>query len=237
MRVQSCVFGALLTLLSTGPALLAQEEKAVPPAEGQGRAAEANPNPQAPLADAPVKAAEAGRQAPVEPRPANPLFLSVVVSKHPYYHGSGLFALGGALGGLMAAAAYKDEPDRIAAFVEQEHIDVGRMVSAEFERQLQATPAAKEKFSALKDVKFTMAILYGITSVPFSDYRPYLSVHMTSRDAAGAQQWKDREWVGGHGDAKSIPYPDFLKSAQVFTSEFEVAAKEVVALLIKDYAK
>ena len=217
MNTMSRASGAVLTLLLIGPALFAQEAAPAPP-------------------PVPPPAQREAATAPAS-KPASPMFEAVVVGKRPFYHGSGLFALGGALGGLIASSVYKDEPDRIAAYVLQEKIDLGKLVSSEFERQLLARPAAKEKFSGLQGGRFTMTILYGITSVPFSEYRPYLSIHMTAKDAAGAQKWKDREYVGGHGDAKAIPYPDFFKGAEVFTHEFEDAAKEVVTLLLNDFVK
>jgi len=145
--------------------------------------------------------------------------------------------MGGAIGGLLAAGVYKDEPERIAAFVKQERIDIPGIVTAEFERQLEQNSAAKQALQQKGPGKFQMRILYGITSVPFSDYRPYLSIRMSFIDDMGTEKWKDREYVGGHGNAKAIPYPDFLKSADIFKGEFEVAANEVTALLLKNLSR
>jgi hypothetical protein len=161
----------------------------------------------------------------------------VSVVPRPFYHGSGLFALGGALGGMVAAGAWKDEPDRIAGFVKQENINIGEIVKTEFERQFEQSAQAKKVFEGKGPGSFTMRVLYGITSVPFSDYRPYLSVTLRFVDATGAEKWKRRDYVGGHGNAKSIPYPDFFKSAEDFTSEFEAAANELVTLLINDFSR
>jgi hypothetical protein len=38
-------------------------------------------------------------------------------------------------------------------------------------------------------------------------------------------------------NAKVIPYADFFRSANDFTSEFEMAANEVVQLLLKDFLR
>lgn len=176
----------------------------------------------------------------MEPVPAvdmNAVVGEVSVVDRPFYHGSGLFALGGALGGLMAASVWKDEPERIAGFVKQENIDIGEIVKTEFERQFEQSAQAKTVFERKGPGAFSMRVLYGITSVPFSDYRPYLSVTVRFVDASGAEKWKHRDYVGGHGNAKSIPYPDFFKSAKDFTGEFEVAANELVTLLIKDFSR
>jgi hypothetical protein len=157
------------------------------------------------------------------------------VAERPFYHGSGLFALGGAIGGLIASQVYKDEPERIAAYVSQEKIDIAAIIKAEFEQQINAKPEFMATFKAKAPANFEMFILYGITSVPFKAYRPYLSVHVKLVDPTGAIKWKNRDYVGGHGDAPSIPYEDFYKSPEVFLSEFSVAAHEVVALLLKDF--
>jgi hypothetical protein len=84
---------------------------------------------------------------------------------------------------------------------------------------------------------FQMVIFFGITSVPFSDYRPYLSIRMKLVDANGVEKWADREYVGGFGKAKVLPYLDFFKSREIFISEFESAANEVVTLLLRNLSR
>ena len=162
---------------------------------------------------------------------------SVKVSERPFYHGPGIFAVAGLVGGLIAAHAGKDEPDRIAGFVKREGIDIGAIVKAEVERQVAQKPELKLAYEKKGPAKFQIQILYGITSVPFSEYRPYLAVRMKLVDAGGVEKWAGRNYVGGHGKAPSIPYSDFYKSAKVFVDEFEVAASEVVSLIFNDFQK
>lgn len=191
--------------------------------------------PDQPTASAPA-ATTASVDAPA-PEDGTSVVGSVQVGSTPFFHGSGVFGLGGALGGILASGAYKDEPARIAAYARQENIDIAAIVKGEFERQFGQSAKAQARFRKDGATPLDMAILYGITSVPFGDYRPYLSVRMHRKDANGAETWTDREYVGGQGDAKAIPYTDFYKSPAIFADEFQQAAKEVVALLVRNFSR
>ncbi len=159
----------------------------------------------------------------------------VEITDPPFYYGGGFSAFG-AIGGLIGSQVYKDEPTRIAAYVKQENIRIDLLLKSEFERQFNGYSPAVVAFKK-NQAKFKLIVLYGITSVPFSKYRPYLSVRAQFLDSTGKVLWKDREWVGANGKANCIPYPDFFKSAKDFQTEFEVAAKEVVLLLLSDFQR
>lgn len=190
--------------------------------------------PDSPPAESPAAAMPASPVA--APAPASSatgnLVEAITVEDRPFLHGTGLFALGGAVGGLIASQAWKDEPDRIAAYVRQENIDIGAIVRSEFERQA-SRPDLAAAVKAAGRARFRITVKYGISSSPFSEYKPYLNIHAQLVDAQGNVKWKDGDYMGGRGMAKAIPYPDFFKSAQVFRSEFEVAAREVTTLVLK----
>ncbi len=170
----------------------------------------------------------------------NPLEITlsepIEITDPPFYYGGGFSAFG-AIGGLIGSQVYKDEPARIAAYVKQENIAMDSIIKVEFERQFSEYGGAVIAFKKNSPAKFKIILTYGITSVPFSKYRPYVSVRAQFIDATGKVLWKDREWVGANGKANCIPYPDFFKSAKDFQSEFEVAAKEVVLLLLSDFQR
>ena len=153
----------------------------------------------------------------------------------PFYYGGG-FSSFGAIGGLIGSQVYKNEPTRIAAYVKQENIKIDLLLKNEFERQFNGYSPAVVAFKKNQG-QFKLTVLYGITSVPFSKYRPYISVRAQFTDSIGKILWKDREWVGANGKANCIPYPDFFKSAKDFQAEFEVAANEVVLLLLSDFQR
>ena len=192
---------------------------------------------------APIQARDAANQpevgnAPKEsPGVSSSLFSSIRIRVPPYYHGSPLFALGGGIGGAIGAVVGRNEPARIAQFVSREAIDFPAMLSTEFERQLRNDPVARLAYEKKGPATFQMVIFFGITSVPFSDYRPYLSIRMKLVDANGVEKWADREYVGGFGKAKVLPYLDFFKSREIFISEFESAANEVVTLLLRNLSR
>jgi hypothetical protein len=157
----------------------------------------------------------------------------VEIVGRPYYHGSGLYAFGGLAGGIIASHTWKDEPERIAAFVQQEKIDIAAIVKEAFEKQLNAKPEFLETYKAFGPSEFKLRVVYGIASVPFSEgYRPYLSIRARLVDLSGNVKWEFREYMGKNGKANAIPYPDFFKSDKVFQEEFEVVAEEVVSLLL-----
>lgn len=160
----------------------------------------------------------------------------ITVADRPFFHGSGFFALGGLVGGLIATQAYKDEPERIAAFVREEKIPIAEMVRTQFERQLSEMPGAVEHLQSFGSASFRVFVFYGITSVPLTDgYRPYMVLRLELVDPDGKILWKAHDYEGGHGAAAAIPYADFYKSAQVFTEEFQVCTSEVVALVVKQF--
>jgi hypothetical protein len=171
------------------------------------------------------------------PGASSSIFSSIGVRMPPYFHGSALFALGGGIGAAIGAVVGRNEPARIAEFVNREAIDFPAMLRTEFERQLRNDPVARLAYEKKGPATFQMAIVFGITSVPFSDYRPYLSIRMKLVDANGVEKWADREYVGGFGKAKVLPYLDFFKSRQIFISEFESAANEVVTLLLRNLSR
>lgn len=175
--------------------------------------------------------------AETRPAPTDPLFRSVVVNPNPFFHGANPLAAMGLVGALLASPGIKDESDRIAAYVKQEKIDVGAIVSNEFSQQFYGDRVLRQAFRKLPDARFTMEILYGITNVPFGRYRPYLSVRMKLFDAKGDQQWKDREYVGQGGKAESIKYEDYFTSPATFTRQLQAAASETTELLLEDLEK
>ncbi|MBV8635907.1 MAG: hypothetical protein JO002_15535 [Burkholderiaceae bacterium] len=195
----------------------------------------------APAAEAPVDhAATPAPAAPTTPAQresgaAN--FSSVTYAEQPVFIGKSPFMALGAVGGLIAGASYKTESEHISLYVKQENIDIFEIFRSEFDKQFAENPSALRKYKAAATKGFTVKILYGICSVPFKDYRPYLSIRMTLTDEGGKEIWNDREYVAGHGDAPTIPLDDFYKSADVFTAEFTAASKEVSALLLKDFAR
>jgi hypothetical protein len=190
---------------------------------------------------APIQARDAANQpdvgnAPKEsPGVSSSLFSSIRIRVPPYYHGSPLFALGGGIGGAIGAVVGRNEPARIAQFVSREAIDFPAMLRTEFERQLRNDPVARLAFEKKGPATFEMIIFYGITSVPFSDYRPYLSewtllMPMVSKNGPIGNTLAVLE--------KQIsPISIFFKSRQIFISEFESAANEVVTLLLRNLSR
>lgn len=159
----------------------------------------------------------------------------VVVQERPFFHGSSYFAAGGLVGGLVSAAISKDEPERIASFVRQKNIHFDELVRAEFERQINANGHYITTYHTFGPASFRLNAVYGITSVPFSAYRPYFSINAELVDANGVIKWKNRDYIGARGKAAVIPYEKFLESEDVFRSEFNTVIEEVVGLILKDF--
>ena len=200
-------------------------------------------------ATVPMASGEVGllaAETPANKPPANlspPMLLKftltepVVIQPRPFFYGSSLLAAGGLVGGLVSAAVSRDEPDRIAKFVREQEIHFDALVKVEFERQMNARAAFIEIYQAYAPAKFQLSAVYGITSVPFSDYRPYFSIDAELIDARGNVRWKNRDYIGARGKAVVMPYADFLVSKAVFLSEFDTAIAEVVGLILKDFRR
>jgi hypothetical protein len=164
---------------------------------------------------------------------------SVRVVMPPYYHGSeqSLGAvLGGGIGGAVAANATKGEPARIAAYVEQQGIDIGALVRTEFERQLKLKPGMADHIQPDAPSKFSLSIKYGISKIGLSGYKPYLVLEAKLVAADGSEVWKQKDYVGGlNSSTPSLKYEDYFTSPEIFKSAFIAAAKEVVTLVLKKF--
>lgn len=232
---RTAIRGSLLLCgFTIGTLLFAQEPK---PAEPQSEPAPINA-PSAPIgAESPQPTEVKSPEVETQKKAALEITISepIEITDPPFYYGGGFSAFG-AIGGLIGSQVYKNEPTRIAAYVKQENIKIDLLLKNEFERQFNGYSPAVAAFKKNQG-QFKLIVLYGITSVPFSKYRPYLSVRAQFTDATGKILWKDREWVGANGKANCIPYPDFFKSAKDFQAEFEVAANEVVLLLLSDFQR
>jgi hypothetical protein len=86
--------------------------------------------------------------------------------------------------------------------------------------------------------KFQAEVTYGIVGPShLHEYRPYLSIQMTYRDSSGAEKWTGHDRVGAFGDATAIPYAEYFNSSKTFVAEFQMAATEIVASLLKDFSR
>ena len=171
---------------------------------------------------------------------------NVVIVNPPSYYGNeqGIStAVGGAIGGAVGAVAgsliikNEDEPSKIKNYLSNQKIDIGTVVSSEFERQLLETPRFSGKLKEGAKTQFQLEVKrYGLIVKPYSfEYKPSLGINAKLIDESGTVIWEDSEFISGlNGNTPSYIYDDYFKSPEAFKTAFTIAAKEVVRLLIEE---
>ena len=174
------------------------------------------------------EAAEA-KQEVVEAKPESGALsiYRVITVMPPFFHGYAIDTINGTA---------SEAPAKIANYVKQEKIDMGAIIRAEFDRQLQAMPDFANRKNKDAPSKIHLKFRYGISKFALSGYKPFLSLAVAAFDASGKELWKGSERVGavaGLGSTPSMEYSEYFSSPDKFRSVFEAAAKVLVQSLLK----
>lgn len=141
--------------------------------------------------------------------------------------------------GLWSAPFGIDECDIIKSYVNENKIDLPKIVRDEFMMQLeQRDSSLKGHISANGQLMLHLEIqLYGIAQKTAfsSDYKPLLNIVARLTDRSGNQLWKSMYSVTNLNDeTPTSDYYDYFKDPSAFTTAFESAAKVAITELMTD---
>ncbi len=145
-------------------------------------------------------------------------------------------ALGGLIGGLIAQGAVT-APDQIAAYLQQNNVNVGDIARQEFIKALQADPRFGPKLADNGECHFELEVyLWGLDQHgSFSlEYLAWLGVRAKLVDASGQVLWQDKDYVTRWTEGiPAATYDAYFIDPATFRDGFTTSARIIAAGLLR----
>ena len=160
---------------------------------------------------------------------------AVNIKGFTYFGGKAkLAAMVGGIPASVVVSALAPEKGEILQLMEKNHIDIGQILAAEFEKQLAAKPGFPQLVKEGGDAQFRFELSYGLSqSLLASRLKPELYVWANLKDNEGKTIWKSRKWANqhlpGYKHREYVQNPELLR--QVLQEASAVVAKKFAETL------